>query len=399
MIIKAGTYRWNNTIVFNKQLFGRYVEQNINLTVTGPNSEDVSDRTLYTAYVSRVFLSYTDDGVEIICYVDKIFPSITDFTQGSLCIYRDRWYRYWGSQVQFFTVTNDTEVSVEFYICFVQNTTYLPCLPQKFAVMPYPHYANACDVLRKHTETTEPVLSGDLASTIEGVCETCYDKGYDDGLAVGRSEPSSPPWIDTSRMTNFSHFFYQGARLEMIDKLNVENSTNFAFMFYYCTSLTVVPKMDTRNGNFFSNMFCGCGELKTVPAIDVRNMTSAVNMFHGCTGLESLTIKNIPQSIQVGAAMMFGNHLTEDSLLCLLNETRYYTDGKTRTLTVGSTNLAKFTGDYEYVKRVGTILDVDDNEIAELTEGCKLPVVWCASTDEGAMTVTDYMTDKGWAIA
>ena len=87
-----------------------------------------------------------------------------------------------------------------------------------------------------------------------------------------------------------------------------------------------------------------------------------------------------------------------ESLLNLLNETRYYTDGTTRTLTVGTSNLAKFTGEYECVRKTGEIVDVDDNP-CELTNGCKVRVEWCPADAEGAISITDYMAEKGWQIA
>lgn len=237
---------------------------------------------------------------------------------------------------------------------------------------------------------------------------------------------ASPPWIDSSQMTSFRCFFAGDSNLQFLGHIDTSNGVNFNAMFQGCTQLTTIPMLDVSKGTDFTTMFTGCSQLTEIPELDTRNgteftmmfntcplletianldirnggmMMSIMTPFQSCASLTNLTLKNIPRTLQIGSGNDWGHLLTMDSLLCLLNETMYYTDGEARTLTVGTGNLAKFTGDYEYVKPTGKYLDVDDNEITELAEGCKIPVVWCASTDEGAMTVADYLAYKGWQIA
>ena len=62
--------------------------------------------------------------------------------------------------------------------------------------------------------------------------------------------------------------------------------------------------------------------------------------------------------------------------------------GSSRTLTVGSANLEKLTN--IYVK----LTDEPNNNLHS-----KLPMIQCESTDEGAMTITEYMAQKGWVLA
>lgn len=53
----------------------------------------------------------------------------------------------------------------------------------KMAVMPYEHYKNACDLVRLHNNTFDPIPSGNFEGQLENAFELEYDKGYDDGYA------------------------------------------------------------------------------------------------------------------------------------------------------------------------------------------------------------------------
>lgn len=206
------------------------------------------------------------------------------------------------------------------------------------------------------------------------------------------------PLFDTSNVTSMSDMFAFSTHLTEVPLFNTSKVTNMDSMFYYCMRLTSVPLFNTSNVTNMSYMFFYCENLTTVPALDIRNAKYSSSIFYYCKKLATCLLKNIIIGLQVGSGTTYGHLLTMDSLLNLLNETVYSTTSKT--LTVGSANLAKFTGDYEYVKPTGVYLDLDDNEVTELTnEFTKIPVTWCSSTDEGAMTVADYMTSKGWAIA
>ena len=194
------------------------------------------------------------------------------------------------------------------------------------------------------------------------------------------------------------YMFYNCKALTTVPQFDTSAVVNMSGMFHGCKALTTVPQFDTSAVVGMGNMFYNCNALTTVPQFDTSAVIDMNSMFYNCKALTTCLIRNISVNVQIGSSTAYGYLLTMESLLNLLNETRYYTDGMTRKLTVGTANLAKFTGDYEYVKLTGEIVDVDDNP-CEMVDGCKVRCEWCTADAEGAMSITDYMTYKGWQIA
>ena len=242
--------------------------------------------------------------------------------------------------------------------------------------------------------TTVPQFNTSNVTTMNSMFGTRYAGSTSNACPI-----RTVPLFDTSNVEIMSDMFAFSTHLTEVPLFNTSKVTNMEAMFYYCMNLTSVPLLNTSNITKMSYMFYYCTNLTSVPALDIRNVNYISSIFYYCKKLETCLLKNIIcTSLEVGSGTTYGHLLTMDSLLNLLNETVYSTTSKT--LTVGSANLAKFTGDYEYVKPIGVYLDLDDNEVAELTDNeTKIPVTWCSSTDEGAKTVADYMMSKGWALA
>lgn len=207
-------------------------------------------------------------------------------------------------------------------------------------------------------------LPDNLQSTYLNAIAECI--GNAGGGGGGGDEKTTPPWIDTRQIDSIRFFIYSGRNQKLAGKL------------------------DTRNVTDFTSAFNECG-LDSLGTVDMRSAKLVTNVFYKCTSVKSVNIKNIPISLSVSALGIED----VDDIVSILSETRYYTDGEDRKLTIGSTKLALLP----YVKQTGAILDVDDNEIPELVEGCKIPVVACTETDEGAISYSDYMTNKGWTLA
>lgn len=208
------------------------------------------------------------------------------------------------------------------------------------------------------------------------------------------------PLFDTSNVTTMKNMFYNCRNITEIPHFNTSKVTDMSSMFSWCEKLTTIPLLDTSKVTNMESMFNACKLLSVIPALDIRSVKYNINnsFVASSTGLTECWLKNIKVNLPIGSGTKYGHLLTMDSLLSLLNETVYTTS--TKTLTVGSDNLAKFTGDYEYVKPTGKYLDLDDNEVTELVNGTtKIPVTWCSASDEGAMTVSAYMASKGWSLA
>jgi hypothetical protein len=94
----------------------------------------------------------------------------------------------------------------------------------------------------------------------------------------------------------------------------------------------------------------------------------------------------------VGSGTSYGHLLTVDSLTHLIYE--LIKQSSSRTLTVGTANLAKLAGVYVKAIDITDEMRAEDDLIDE-----KKPFVVCESTDDGAMLITDYAsTIKNWTI-
>ena len=85
------------------------------------------------------------------------------------------------------------------------------------------------------------------------------------------------------------------------------------------------------------SMFQNCTYLTTVPQFDVSNVTSMSSTFNGCTSLKSILMTGMKVNFDISASTQF----EESDLVTILNNLATVTS--TKTLTMGSTNLAKLT--------------------------------------------------------
>jgi hypothetical protein len=83
--------------------------------------------------------------------------------------------------------------------------------------------------------------------------------------------------------------------------------------------------------------------------------------------------------------------LTLESLIGLCYELR--DTGSSKTLTIGSANLAKLANVY-----VRAIEITDDMRAADDLIDEKLPFEVCESTDEGATLISEYVLLKNWQL-
>jgi surface protein len=196
-------------------------------------------------------------------------------------------------------------------------------------------------------------------------------------------------YSDTSNVKNMSYMFEQCTNLTTVPDLDTRNVQTMSYMFKQCPNLTTAPYLDTSNVYEIHYIFYECTNLTTVPNLDLNKcVTSILSPFGDCKNLTILNLYNIRQNIQIGSGTSWGHLLTLDSLINACKECIKYSSN--RTLTMGSTNKNKLTN--VYVK-------FTDSSQTKIAEGEKGDVVVCESTDEGAMTITEYMTLKKWTLA
>jgi surface protein len=197
---------------------------------------------------------------------------------------------------------------------------------------------------------------------------------------------------DTSNATDMTDMFYSCKALTSVPLFDTSNATKMYEMFYACNALKSVPLFNTSKCGDIGNMFYSCYALQTVPALDVRETYTLSNLVRYCYKLTECWIRNIKVNFQVSDGSSWGHLLTLESLLHLCKECCKTTSS--RKLTMGTANLAKLEGIYVKLIDITDDMRAEDDLIDE-----KYPFVQCESTDEGAMTIQDYMATKKWSLA
>ena len=172
------------------------------------------------------------------------------------------------------------------------------------------------------------------------------------------------------------------------DSIKITKNTVMYETFYNCTSL----KSFKMKQNFvFYDTFTNCTNLETVE-INFNGTFKSINnysRFVGCTNLTNLKLTWIWFPFQIGSSGSYGDKLTLESLLycCWQCQSRKPTEAF-NILTVGTTNLEKLAD--IYVRLTGE---------PEPSGGTFYAFEQCLSTDEGAMTINEYMALKRWQLA
>ena len=198
------------------------------------------------------------------------------------------------------------------------------------------------------------------------------------------SKLTTIPLLDTSKVTNMYQMFYQCSKLTTIPQFNTSSCTDMGGIFQYCKVLTTIPQLDTSKVIWMSNMFTYCSKLTTITQLDMNSATNVNYIFSYCYNLSYLKLLNVRVNLQIGSGTSWGHLIEKDCLIQIISELIKPSSG-TRTLTMGTANTAKLAD--TYVK----LLEDDGTG--------KYPFEVCKSTDEGAMTITDYCTAKNWTLA
>lgn len=125
---------------------------------------------------------------------------------------------------------------------------------------------------------------------------------------------------------------------EVPDIFDFSDVTNMSYMFNACFNLQSAPLIDTSQVDSVPFMFNLCDKLQSVPEYDWTAVTGTSNTFKSCTSLTDLGgFIGLKANLDLSSCP-----LTHDSIMNVINKAADVT-ASPKTLTLGSTNLAKLT--------------------------------------------------------
>ena len=159
----------------------------------------------------------------------------------------------------------------------------------------------------------------------------------------GCSSLTEFPMLDVSKGTDFEQAWTGCSKLASFPVLNLSKGTNFGYAWQNCSSLTSFPQMDLSSGTNFGYAWRDCSALTTIGQLDLSAATDLGYAWQNCTSLTTLGgFGAIKESIDLSASTL----LTVESIMNVINQAATV-EGKTMTL--GSTNLAKLSDEQKAV--------------------------------------------------
>ena len=200
------------------------------------------------------------------------------------------------------------------------SLTDIPLLDTSNVTIMYQMFG-ACSAL-----TTIPQLNTSNVTNIGRIFLSC-------------SSLTSIPLFDTSNVTDMGGMFINCSSLTSIPLLDTSKVTLMGQMFYDCSSLTTIPQLNTSKVKFMDYMFSGCSSLTSIPLLNTSNVTNMSRIFSDCSSLTTLSGFT---GLKVDLSLSDSPNLTHVSLLNVINKATDVTSSP-KTLTLGTTNLAKLT--------------------------------------------------------
>ena len=150
---------------------------------------------------------------------------------------------------------------------------------------------------------------------------------------------STIPEIDSSKVTDMTSMFDFCKSLTTIPLIDTSSVTNMYYMFDSCYSLTTIPQLDTSSVTDMGSMFGYCYSLTTIPQLDTSSVTDINYMLYRCSKLTDLGgFVGLKCNLDLSDSSL----ITHDSLMNVINKAADVT-ASPKTLTLGSTNLAKLS--------------------------------------------------------
>lgn len=151
------------------------------------------------------------------------------------------------------------------------------------------------------------------------------------------------PALDLSSGTDFEEAWYNCSKLTKFSLLNVSNGTNFRNAWFCCYELTEFPAVDFSKGTNFYQAWYSCSALTSLPALDLSSGTNFNYAWGSCSALTTLGGFG---AIKENFSLSDSPNLTLESLMNVINQAATVTG---KTMTLGSTNLAKLSDEQKAV--------------------------------------------------
>ena len=164
-----------------------------------------------------------------------------------------------------------------------------------------------------------------------------------DNMFYGCTNLTEIPYFDTSKVYSFGSAWSNCDKLTTFPQLDTSNGTNFNSAWQNCVSLTEFPALDLSKGTDFGSAWYWCSSLTTMPALDLSNGTNFYNAWYNCTSLTTLGgFGAIKENFDLSTSTL----LTAESIMNVITQAATVTG---KTMTLGSTNLAKLTDEQKAV--------------------------------------------------
>jgi hypothetical protein len=142
----------------------------------------------------------------------------------------------------------------------------------------------------------------------------------------------------TTYVAGFAGYCWNDTTYNPLYPVTATDNSNYLFWHSRITN-TKVPVYTAANGVNGSSVFSNCSNLVTIPLLVVTEDSAYGGMFSNCTKLQNITIEGvIGKDFSITAA----TGLSDASLMNIVDHLKDYAGtGTTRTLSVGTTNIAK----------------------------------------------------------
>ena len=159
---------------------------------------------------------------------------------------------------------------------------------------------------------------------------------------LGCSSLTSFPPLDLHNGTDFSQAWNNCTALTEFPMLDLSNGTNFQYAWKDCSSLKKFPMLDLSAGTDFDQAWSSCSSLTEFPMVDLSKGTNFTNAWNGCSKLTTLGgFGAIKENFDLHYCP-----LTVESIMNVINQAATVTG---KTMTLGSTNLAKLSDEQKAV--------------------------------------------------